>query len=73
MKNILILCCILINLALSDSKTLWDNNKEWSEKWCKAVSIRNKTLKEKYGKDWYKADVYKTIPKEDLETELIKQ
>tara|TARA_B100000287_G_C20220637_1_gene617880 strand:+ start:332 stop:601 length:270 start_codon:yes stop_codon:yes gene_type:complete len=78
MVKVLLVFCILMNMTLSmviicPDTVLVEKNKIWSEQWCEALLIRNKVLMEKYGKDWYKSDVYKTIPKEELETELLKK
>ena len=60
-------------MTKEEEKVLRDNNREWSEKWCEALIIRNKVLKQKYGDKWYTQEIYKTIPKNERETELLKK
>ncbi len=78
MKNVLLICCMLMSMALSEviicpDSILVEKNKILSSEWCEALLIRNKQLTKKYGIEWYKADIYKTIPKQELETELMKK
>ena len=76
MKSIIIGCWMSIisaGVVICPDSILIEKNKIWSSEWCEALIIRNKELTKKYGIEWYKADVYKTIPKQELETELMKK
>ncbi len=66
MKSIIIGCWMSIisaGVVICPDSILIEKNKIWCSEWCEALMIRNKELTKKYGNEWYKADVYKTIPK----------
>tara|TARA_R100001443_G_C3280537_1_gene160293 strand:+ start:127 stop:405 length:279 start_codon:yes stop_codon:yes gene_type:complete len=78
MTKILLIGCVLMGMVSTEvimcpDTILIEKNKIWSERWCEALIIRNKVLKEKYGPKWYTQEIYKTIPKNERETELLKQ
>ena len=78
MRTLFLILTLTIGLAdnadrLVDNADLIKKNKEWSEKWTKVICIRNEKLRHKYGQYWYQDSIYKHIPKEELNTDLMKK